>query len=114
MNMIGKVLKANQTGRRIFTGWWVLAVGALINTLVSHLVKRTGLSGADRVFGVFFGVLRGILIILVFVVVGGMTPLPEADWWQSSVLLEWFESTAIVIQDYIPQDLGISYQPVSQ
>lgn len=91
-----------------------LMVGALVNVLVSQLVKKTGLSGADRIFGVIFGVLRGGLIILVFVVVGGMTPLPEADWWQSSVLLEWFESTAIVIQDYIPQDLGISYQPVSQ
>jgi membrane protein required for colicin V production len=91
-----------------------LMVGALINTLISQLVKKTGLSGADRVFGVIFGILRGGLIILVFVVIGGMTPMPEADWWQSSVLLEWFESTAMVIQDYIPQDLGISYQPVSQ
>jgi membrane protein required for colicin V production len=91
-----------------------LMVGALINSLISHLVKKTGLSGADRVFGVIFGILRGGLIILVFVVIGGMTPLPEEDWWQSSVLLKWFESTAMVIQDYIPQDLGISYQPVSQ
>ena len=88
-----------------------LMLGALINTLVSKIVKKTGLSGADRVFGVAFGVLRGGLIIVVFVVIGGMTPLPEADWWQSSVLLEWFESVAIVIQGYIPEDLSLSYSP---
>ena len=88
-----------------------LMVGALINMLVSQVVKKTGLSGADRVFGVAFGVLRGGLVVVVFVVIGGMTPLPESDWWQSSVLLEWFESTAIVIQGYIPEDLDLSYSP---
>jgi len=88
-----------------------LMVGALVNMLVSQVVKKTGLSGADRIFGVVFGVLRGGLIIIVFVIIGGMTPLPEMDWWQSSTLLQWFESTAIVIQEYIPEDLSLSYQP---
>ena len=88
-----------------------LMVGTLVNMLVSQVVKKTGLSGADRIFGVVFGVLRGGLIIIVFVIIGGMTPLPEMDWWQSSTLLQWFESTAIVIQEYIPEDLNLSYQP---
>ncbi len=88
-----------------------LMVGALVNMLVSQVVKKTGLSSADRIFGVAFGILRGGLIIVVFVVIGGMTHLPEMDWWQSSTLLRWFESTAIVIQEYIPEDLNLSYQP---
>lgn len=86
-----------------------LVVGAIVNTLVSQVVKKTGLSSADRIFGVAFGILRGGLIIIVFVVIGGMTPLPDAQWWQSSILLQWFESTAMVIQEYIPQDLNLSY-----
>lgn len=88
-----------------------LMVGTLVNMLVSQVVKKTGLSGADRIFGVAFGILRGGLIIIVFVIIGGMTPLPEMDWWQSSTLLQWFESAAIVIQEYIPEDLNLSYQP---
>lgn len=91
-----------------------LVVGAVVNMLVSQVVKKTGLSTADRVFGVAFGVLRGGLIIVVFVVVGGMTPLPESDWWQSSVLLQWFESAAIMIQQYLPDDLGLSYPAASE
>jgi len=87
-----------------------LMVGALVNMLVSQVVKKTGLSGADRIFGVAFGVLRGGLIIVVFVVIGGMTPLPESDWWQSSNLLPWFENTAMVIQEYIPDDINPSSQ----
>jgi membrane protein required for colicin V production len=86
-----------------------LIVGAIVNTLVNQVVKKTGLSGADRVFGVAFGILRGALIIMVFVVIGGMTPLPDSEWWQSSTLLQWFESAVIVIQDYIPEDLNLSY-----
>ena len=83
-----------------------LIVGAIVNTLVSQVVKKTGLSGADRIFGIAFGLLRGGLIIIVFVVIGGMTPLPELEWWQSSTLLQWFESVVIVIQEYVPSDFG--------
>ena len=88
-----------------------LMVGALANMLINQVVKKTGLSGADRIFGVIFGVIRGGLIIVVFVVIGKMTPLPETDWWKTSVLLQWFRDAAIVIQEYIPEDLGLSYQP---
>lgn len=88
-----------------------LMVGALVNMLINQVVKKTGLSGADRIFGVVFGAIRGGLIIVVFVVIGKMTPLPETDWWKTSVLLQWFENAAIVIQEYIPEDLSLSYQP---
>lgn len=91
-----------------------LMVGALVNMLVGQVVKKTGLSTADRVFGVVFGVLRGGLIIIVFVVIGGMTPLPDYEWWQSSVMLQWFEDAAMVLQEYIPEDLGLSYQSVTE
>ncbi len=86
-----------------------LMVGALVNYLVAGLVKKTGLSGADRVFGMLFGFLRGALIILVFVAVGGMTPLPELDWWQDSVLLERFEIAAVQLQEFLPQDMQMSF-----
>ena len=86
-----------------------LMAGALVNFMISQVVKKTGLSGADRIFGVLFGVIRGGLIIVVFVVIGGMTPLPDYPWWQSSKLLPWFEDTAIVMQDYIPDDLNLSF-----
>ena len=82
-----------------------LMIGSLANFIFSTFVKKTGLTGADRVFGVVFGFLRGILIVLVFVVVGSMTPLPQQQWWQSSGLLERFESLAIMLQDYFPENV---------
>ena len=40
-----------------------------------------------------------------------MTPLTDTDWWQSSVLLQWFEQAAMVAQEYLPEDLNLSYSP---
>lgn len=80
-----------------------LMLGALVNVLVAHFVKKTGLSGADRIFGVVFGFLRGLLIIVVFVVIGSFTPLPEQEWWQSSNLLERFESLSYMLKPYFPE-----------
>lgn len=82
-----------------------LMMGALVNYMVTQFVKKTGLSGANRVLGVAFGFLRGILIIVVFVVIGGMTPLPQQQWWQTSLLLKRSETLAMQIQEYLPEDI---------
>ena len=82
-----------------------LMFGALVNFIVAQFIKKTGLSGADRIFGVLFGFLRGILIIVVFVVVGTMTPLPEQDWWQSSDLLGRFEKLTLMLKPYFPENI---------
>lgn len=91
-----------------------LMIGAIVNKLVGQLVKKTGLKGADKAIGVGFGLLRGAIIILAFVFVGGMTPLPDMEWWQSSYILEQFEGVAIMLQDYMPGDVNISFDAVKK
>lgn len=91
-----------------------LMVGAFVNFMVAHLVKKTGLKGADKAIGVGFGLLRGAIIILVFVFVGGMTPLPDLEWWQSSYFLGQFEGVAIMLQDYMPGDVNVSFDTVKK
>jgi len=82
----------------------------IVGSIVSFLfVKKTGLTGPDRVFGLGFGVLRGVMIVIVFVIVGGLTPLPQQPWWQQSRLLERFEDAAIWLQDYIPDNINMSF-----
>ena len=75
-----------------------LVLGGLINYLISQLVEFTGLTGTDRVLGLVFGALRGILMVsaLLFFI-DTFTPMSSSTWWQTSVLIpefsliiEWF------------------------
>jgi membrane protein required for colicin V production len=81
----------------------VFIAGAIVSFIVVQFVKKTGLSGADRVFGLLFGFLRGGVIIVVFVVIGQAVSLSSQQWWQDSTMLTRFEDVAIVFHDYVPQ-----------
>jgi len=87
----------------------VFLLGTLITHLVTRMLIKTGLTSVDRVLGLGFGVLRGALIIVIFVIVGGHFPhLPQQDWWQQSVMLDRFENVVIWMQDYVP-NMDMSY-----
>jgi membrane protein required for colicin V production len=88
----------------------VFLLGTLISHLVTRMLIKTGLTSVDRVLGLGFGLIRGVLIIMIFVIVGGHFPqLPQQDWWQQSVLLERFEEIVIRMQDYVP-NMDMSYE----
>ncbi len=75
-----------------------LIAGALINYVVSQLVKATGLSGTDRVLGAVFGALRGVLVVsAALFFLDTFTPASDSMWWAKSLLvpefkfiIEWF------------------------
>ena len=68
-----------------------LIVGAVVNYVIAQLVQKTGLSGTDRVLGVVFGTLRGVLIVAACLFfVDAFTTLPNSGWWEKSVLIPEF------------------------
>ncbi|MER2492554.1 CvpA family protein [Catenovulum sediminis] len=91
-----------------------IILGAIINYLISQLVQKTGLSGTDRVLGLVFGALRGVLIVsAVLFFMDAFTPAAKADWWMQSILIpefkivvEWFfeyiKTTSSFLKDVQP------------
>jgi membrane protein required for colicin V production len=63
----------------------MLILAGLVQWLVGKLIQTTGLSGTDRLLGLFFGGARGLVVCLVALI--AMRPfVQEAGWWQASVL----------------------------
>lgn len=92
---------------RLIVAFFVLFILSLVAfTLViffaGKMVERTGLTGADRVIGVFFGLLRGFLIVTVLIALAGYTQLPKSDIWDDSLLVEFFQPLAVWIIDLLP------------
>ncbi|HLR17549.1 MAG TPA: CvpA family protein [Alcanivoracaceae bacterium] len=66
-----------------------LVVGAIIGKIIRAFIQATGLTSTDRVLGMVFGGLRGVLIVSVLVIL--FRPMLEEDaWWQESSLLPYF------------------------
>lgn len=76
----------------LFVG--VLFASMLLNHLVSKVVQLSGLKAIDRVLGALFGTLRGAVIVLVLVLLGGITPLASDSAWASSYLVDYFGQAA--------------------
>lgn len=82
-----------------------LILGAIISYLLGELVKKTGLTGSDRFAGMVFGITRGLIVVSLVVMLAGLTPLPEDQWWKESVLIPPFQSLAVWLRDHIPMGM---------
>src|SRR5205085_2175834 len=69
-----------------------LVIGGVVTAIVSSLVRKSPLSGVDRMVGGGFGAVRGLLIAVMMVWLVGMTPARQDPWWGQSLFvgrLEW-------------------------
>ncbi|WP_235013465.1 MULTISPECIES: CvpA family protein [Spiribacter] len=103
-----------------FAGLFILTllVGALVSFLARMLVGRTGLSGTDRLLGVVFGALRGLLLIGVVVLGAGLTAVPNETWWRESVIAQGYRPWVCHAQvgswlEQARQVPGVSQAPVN-
>ncbi|HHX35497.1 MAG TPA: CvpA family protein [Gammaproteobacteria bacterium] len=67
-----------------------LLIGALVNFLLTQLIRVTGLTGTDRLLGMVFGAARGLLLIVILVGLLSLAPVQQDTWWQQSTLIPHF------------------------
>ena len=80
-----------------------LIVGALIARVLAGLIRAIGLGFMDRILGLVFGVARGLIVVVAFALVAGVTTLPKRDWWQNSTLGEPLAQAALSLKPYLPR-----------
>lgn len=95
----------------------VLLLGAALGYLASVLVKSTGLSGTDRLLGMVFGALRGVILLaLLLVVAVALLPVTEESWWSGSQFIPYIEQAVVWLRDLLPPEVAeyLEYAPAPE
>jgi membrane protein required for colicin V production len=80
----------------------VLVVAALLSALVTKFIKVSVLHSLDRWLGALFGLIRGLVIVVAFALVAGLTPLPRHPDWRESATGYSLAQTAIQLKPWLP------------
>ncbi|MFM8736402.1 MAG: CvpA family protein [Betaproteobacteria bacterium] len=84
----------------------ILLVWAVAARLLRRVVHATPLQVPDRLGGAAFGLVRGVLILLVVATVVGWTPLKDSEGWQASQGRVWLERLIEGLRPYWPDGLS--------
>lgn len=68
-----------------------LLAGGIVNATLSFILKRSGLSGTDRLLGMGFGFMRGVFVVSLVIVVLNMTSIPHDNYFRDSTLYPRFD-----------------------
>lgn len=80
----------------------VFLVG-LVGSVANHLTRSAGLAGTDRALGALFGLLRGALVVVALLTVGGLTSLSTQSAWNRAVLLPGLTAFVVAAKPWLPQ-----------
>lgn len=84
----------------------VVLVAGIVSALISRIVAASGLDGVDRSLGMMFGIVRGVVLVLVLVVLAGLTELPKQEFWRNAVLRPYAEQGVHKLKPLLPEVLS--------
>jgi membrane protein required for colicin V production len=101
---LGPLLASLLAFMAIFIGVWIIS--GLIGLILSSLIKAVGLGWSDRLLGAVLGLLRGLVIVLILVMLGGLTPLPREPFWRNAMLSAPLETAVTAMKPLLPESLA--------
>ena len=84
----------------------VIFAGTMLSNLFAKLTEAAGLKGADRTLGALFGILRGLIIVLVVIFIGTQFDISQR-WFEGSKLVP----LAVTMIDYLQGIFGFDSLP---
>lgn len=82
----------------------VIMLGGFANAFISRGVERIGLGGTDRLLGVGFGFIRGVLIVGLLLLLGEVVAFQQTPAWQKSLLVPRFQPFVVWLESLLPSD----------
>jgi membrane protein required for colicin V production len=79
---------------RVIIAALILLLGMAVGAIVSHFVRLSIFSGADRFLGFLFGAARGVVLFGVFVILAELLHLDTEGWWRHSILVPYGKTIA--------------------
>jgi membrane protein required for colicin V production len=70
----------------------VLVVGWVVGMLLGYFTRSLGLGALDRVIGLLFGIVRGVVLIGLMVIAGELLHLNHEEWWNRAKLIPYGET----------------------
>lgn len=78
-----------------------------INYLIINSLGPLQVSLTERILGIWFGLARGCVIIILAIMLSGLTHLPTLVEWQESVFIHsFFKPIVLILRNQLPIDLA--------
>lgn len=77
--------------------------------LVINSMKPSQLSLPDQFIGLLFGIIKGNLVIILFMMCAGVTQLPATPWWHKSFIIQYNKPIVILLRSQLPIETAIQF-----
>ncbi len=88
----------------------VLIVGGIFTWIIGTLFDKTGMSGTDRVAGILFGGLRGVILVVIVVLIISFLPFKDESWWKQSKMVPHFTEMAEWLKVRLPDEIPAYFE----
>jgi membrane protein required for colicin V production len=80
--------------------------GGLLARMIQKLTAKAGLQSTDRALGALFGVLRGVILLLVLSAAVSMSQFKNSAWWKESTGVGIALAALQNLKPLLPEDVG--------
>jgi membrane protein required for colicin V production len=108
---IASFLPLKQETARLAGGYALMFIAGLIlwsvlTMLLAKLLKVVGSGWSDRLLGGLFGIVRGVLLLLVVVWMVGLTNYSEHPFWRNAITSKPLQEVALMTKSWLPDSIA--------
>ncbi len=79
----------------------LLLATTILSLLIARFIVIETIVGIDRTLGAGFGIVRGVVIVLVVALVSSFAFVSDPTWWQNSIALTLLEPYVLEMREFI-------------